>query len=550
MTTDALRLARDIADLQTRLRAVERAAQLGKSSVLVNGEPVRVSDGLATGYKAVDLAAVAQMTADGKNIVTNAPTNPSEPGTAPGDLWMRRDPQTGTVVAMWHWDGSEWVSDVLADAVIANLTAGKITTGMLAAGVRIIAGPEDSTHAELTSTGLRVFADDPVDGVPNEVIRMGTTSDDYFGIVDADGTLTASIDSRGNGNFQNLNVRADPIIMGRSLISDWIGPLPDGVVGRGWVDFPGHPGHGPIRAEYGLGQLVVPVVAGRSYRVTANGPMFYTQDSGGEVVVRWREHKDMNATLGSRIMWEEYVNGHAGGAWQKRSTAFVWDADYTGYAYILQTLESRFDRSTYVFDRQFLTVEDIGPTALRQTMHNTAGAALYQGAPPPPPPAAQQQYYFELSPVEWYRFRGDGAPRTDTADVIQGYPSSNGNQHGYWVFNLPDIWGTVDRVDVYLYSNHWYNNAGGTAVLNITDWRSGAFPYKWRQDWYVGGWPKPGGRWVTVPADWLPQFKGYGNAPNNQRAMGITLGAAPNNSGEYYGRFNGADARLRIWYTQ
>ena len=73
-------------------------------------------------------ASAAQTTADGKNKIvrsTSAPTSTS--GYAAGDQWWVYS--GGTVTALYLYDGTAWVSQTLTSSVIANLDAGKITSG-------------------------------------------------------------------------------------------------------------------------------------------------------------------------------------------------------------------------------------------------------------------------------------------------------------------------------------------------------------------------------------------------------------------------------------
>lgn len=72
-------------------------------------------------------------TANGKNSVTysTSAASPGTPGTRQGDIWFQ---YTGsTVIGHWRWDGDSWEPQTLDNAVIANLDAGKINTGFLAA---------------------------------------------------------------------------------------------------------------------------------------------------------------------------------------------------------------------------------------------------------------------------------------------------------------------------------------------------------------------------------------------------------------------------------
>lgn len=74
-------------------------------------------------------AGVAQTTADGKNKVhysTGSPTG----GGVNGDLWFTLN-GSQNVTAQYTYNGSSWVQNQLTSTVIANLDAGKITSGTI-----------------------------------------------------------------------------------------------------------------------------------------------------------------------------------------------------------------------------------------------------------------------------------------------------------------------------------------------------------------------------------------------------------------------------------
>ena len=77
-----------------------------------------------------------------------AEVDPSQDGTAVGQLWYKRD-SSGKILAMWEWSGTAWNPLEMTNAVIANLDAGKITSGFIDAdrieantihGNKIVAG--------------------------------------------------------------------------------------------------------------------------------------------------------------------------------------------------------------------------------------------------------------------------------------------------------------------------------------------------------------------------------------------------------------------------
>ncbi len=71
----------------------------------------------------------AQATADGKNKVTYSTFAPSGSGTTVGDIWWQYS--AGIVIGQYTWSGSAWVSAPIGNTVIANIDAGKITTGII-----------------------------------------------------------------------------------------------------------------------------------------------------------------------------------------------------------------------------------------------------------------------------------------------------------------------------------------------------------------------------------------------------------------------------------
>jgi hypothetical protein len=134
-------------------------------------------------------ASAAQTTADGKNKIYRQGTTPT--GTfSVGDLWF----DTSNDNRISRWDGSSWVQYGLGNLAIANLDAGKITTGFLAAG-RIQAASLDAsvlvagsiTAVEIASgtiTGAKIAAGTIV---ASNIATATITADQIAG-----GTITAA----------------------------------------------------------------------------------------------------------------------------------------------------------------------------------------------------------------------------------------------------------------------------------------------------------------------------------------------------------------------
>lgn len=71
----------------------------------------------------------AQATADGKNKVNYSTATPSGAGSNVGDIWWQYS--AGIVIGQWSWTGSSWATSPISSAVIANIDAGKITSGII-----------------------------------------------------------------------------------------------------------------------------------------------------------------------------------------------------------------------------------------------------------------------------------------------------------------------------------------------------------------------------------------------------------------------------------
>ena len=83
-------------------------------------------------------AVAAQTSANGKNTVAYGTASPPSGTHTTGDLYFQFN-GSNQIIAQYTWNGSSWVSNPITNTVIANLDAGKITTGVLNA-IEINAG--------------------------------------------------------------------------------------------------------------------------------------------------------------------------------------------------------------------------------------------------------------------------------------------------------------------------------------------------------------------------------------------------------------------------
>lgn len=535
------------------------------------GEWVEVQD--AGVVDAINAAIDAQEAADSKSKVW--PTSATAPtGLAAvdaGDLWWKLE--TDSSVTPYIWDGTTWAIRQIGNAAVkpASLVAstvvatGSITAALLQAilvlASTIIAGDPAGTHAKMDPRGFHVYRpdeDNPANA-PLEVIKLGTADDDFFGVIDQDGVLVASIDSTGAVNGRVGNFRDDIIVGGVPLSASL--KKNSGTILSQYHDHFGSDVY-PIQSEIGIVEVNGMLDSSRVYELRWTVTWF-ADNYPTEAVFQVRS-VGPNGVGSDQTNGAPTINSLSEQSWNKpQSAATYWNTD-EGTVRIYPSVSGRHRFALTVArgagtgsigikgNRWVdLLLVDAGPRPPSVGNRTPAGGQLFGGAPPTTPPNPVQQYLFESGPTSWATYRGSGAQRGDTTDVVQGWDPAgvNGDGQGFWWYNLPDIHGTVDRVDIYLYSNHWYYNGGGSALINISPQFGPAFnPTKLRTNWQVDGWARGAGRWLTVPSDWWPFFRT--NQPAGSIATAITLGPGGGSNLSFYGRFNGPDFRVKVWYTQ
>lgn len=454
---------------------------------------------------------------------------------------------------------------IITSAKILNLSADKITTGSLQANQKIISGPLNGDHAEMSSTGFRVYTNDPLLGTPTEVIRMGTDTNDFFGVVNSAQELVASIDDSGASSFRRVVVKEEVLINGVS-VADMLKGSSAGMVGYwgGTITNLEQAGNIGIKeTEYGVAQVTFPVVAGRTYYIRWQLPFYYATAAEGEIWQRLVYRINGTPVPGNAVECGVRVtNSWKINSYQKDNLDGIIVAPSTGNCTVMMTMRYPWGTTNSVVKvAQNAWTEaqafDMGKAGIAAGGQSSGfGNLVSVGSPPPAPPAPPpptQQYFVDLAPAGWASYRGDGSLRPGGDGVTQGWDPSgfNGDGGGFWYFFIPSITGVVDLATFYCYSNHWYYNSGGTAIFNLipNGVNSNFASFKLRGDMYIDGFPKPGGKEVLLPGDWLPFFRNGGTNGSNQ-AVGISVGRANNTNLTYYGRFDGPSARLRIYYTQ
>jgi hypothetical protein len=127
-------------------------------------------------------ATAAQSTANGKNTVYYSTSAPGSTANTAGDIWFQYS--SGIIVAQFIGaGGTSWTSTTVGNAVIANLDAGKITTGILnVAGTVKISTNTSGSRIELNPTGFYAY-----NGSTETVKILAADGSAFF-----TGTITAS----------------------------------------------------------------------------------------------------------------------------------------------------------------------------------------------------------------------------------------------------------------------------------------------------------------------------------------------------------------------
>lgn len=451
------------------------------------------------------------------------------------------------------WARLATFAKVTTDMLLAG--SAKITGDLLAETIRlstqIVAGNPLGTHAKMDGTGFRVMRDS-VNG-PVEVIRLGVAAtDDYLGIVDAAGALLASINDEGRAVFQGIDAGQSLTYRGQELATV-LDSRARGLVGwgGGWP-WAGQPNHA-ISGEESLFDLTVDLVAGRMYQLDGAFGWTSTNDSAA-VELRVRVTSSATGTpaspnastpLYTMLRFSGLKNGQTR---TETTSGTLFTTNVTGRHRFLFSIAEAFVAGgvilSYATAVPRLSVIDIGPALPQMTNPNQVIAP----APVTPPPAVQR--YIKDYPQTWHQNYTIGLGQDTgplSAYAVQG-PSGGTPRMSLLGFAsmTADLSGaTINAMFVYLYFQHWYNNAGGTASIGVHG--ASTKPATYADNGRVvesGGWPKPGGRWVELPAHVWNGFR-------TGQYRGISLRAPSDSTNKtYYGYVIPGQSMIRVDFTK
>jgi hypothetical protein len=316
------------------------------------------------------------------------------------------------------------------------------------------------------------------------------------------------------------------------------------------------------QGEVGIAEVSFVQEAGRSYKVVFNGTHLAGANSNRAVALFRLRYTNTGASpvVGTSSMadsaWIETTpleaitcppmmpQGTWGPAGSTVRVLLTWERFYgTGSLNLKNYAGQQWQKPIRLY------VEDVGPDVPETWVFNYGGNDYTSAAPPPPP--AKKTYTTTWKSTSSGTYKDTGAKRTNTTDVVQGDSGfdTNGNNRGLWIFPntiTSTLSGsTISKIEVYAYANHWYNSSGGTAYIKVHGYTSApASSPTLTTATSSSGWPKPGGRWVTLPTSMHAGFlsgayKGFG------------MGPGASSSQAYYGRFNGGTgAQIRITYVK
>lgn len=494
---------------------------------------------------AITNAATAQAVADGKMrifVQDSAPTG-LVAGDA-GDLWIESDNGNRP----WTWDGTAWSDRRLGNAaikpqsIIASevVATGTITAALLEAQFVlanvIIAGNPNAGHARMTPQGFFAYAMGP-DG-PYVATKLGTTDNDTLTLTDSTGKITAAIDTTGKIVGRSLSISEWPTVGGVDL-KKYIDSKPRGLMT--WGEIP-QSASGLTTGEARNSITNFMAEPGRMYRITA-GPVRIAStvnSDWGQLVLRYTT--DGSEPTPSSGFLSYGVGTH--NTTQTLTTLYqaVGVAGTLIPVKILLTYLRNFGSGQIAINGTggYLVVEDIGPAIPANIA--TAVSGVSTGTP-------KASYTSDFSPTWWSVFRGNNTLYPSGNDLYQGYEATNGNMKT--LIGYPDMTptlsgATITGMWVYLYAEHWWNMNGGNPYVGShpklaahTDWNSSGA----NSHFVAPGMTRGEGRWIELPSAW---WANYGNGTNR----GIVLGPGPDNSGNYYGRFDGPSTTLRVSYIK
>lgn len=445
------------------------------------------------------------------------------------------------------------------DAQISNLTASKITAGVINSAIILagsIATGISGPRAEMNYEGFRIYSED--DDPTVSLLGSPGANGNFLLIKDIeDPTVTlASIDGTGRGSFQSITVADDITLGGDLLQQDILNPIGRGIISIGYWDGGSVAGGGP-NVERGFLELSFIAEESRTYMLCGTTEIESTQPSTGDkFVMRFRDGGANSPSVTSPTVQQQIIWSTAGGNLNTGATIIYAGPFTAGLHRILWTFSAEqgnasigANTGTGTVAPSVFWVEDLGLPQSDTVILNDGGVDEYNAPPvlgkPPASSIKPKVTYTKNYNATWsgtYRSNGQySASHGNT--LVQGDSGADSwlnDARSLIGFNYAQIMretkgATIKACYITLYANHWYWNDGGTA-------RIGTHNYTGRPGTWSGtrvavqrvtsnNWPKPGRRKVSLGTT-------IGNEFKSGATKGIALGPT-SGSKTQYGKFNG-----------
>lgn len=409
-------------------------------------------------------------------------------------------------------------------------------------------------------------------GDPLVEIALGGTEPGKYGPVHNGRALFGT-------NFTN-RVEEDPAT---TDYTSWMEMVPYGAGSNGWIQSTaswGWNGTGGQPHYRVVMAVTAELVSGRGYLLNFRAPPFKQTttagalDSSVDVGAAFVRYSAPGSGIGANNDGSilpgtlQYIPG-GGSSFAPQGTTYIRCPEDVPAGKIMFGIEaycyagrSMITPTTQAANRWEIVVSDVGP---RRALNDSVPASSsQQGTDPKPapiPPApARPKLQTQTFDYIWYgSYNADNTPydyaKLNTK-VVQGLGpgASGGVKKGMIAFPSlqPTLSGaTVKKIEVYLYTEHWYSSAGGLLGIgthsSAATSKPGAF-VSTSLNITSAKTQKPEGRWVTLPASTHAGFQAG-------TLRGIVLRPASNSSAVvHYGFVNPSQkdkkARIRVSYLK
>ncbi|MCY0922560.1 MULTISPECIES: hypothetical protein [unclassified Streptomyces] len=418
-------------------------------------------------------------------------------------------------------------------------TAGTVTFDNVVIRTVVSSGTPGG-RAEISPEGVRLF-----DADGEESISLVTGKPQYLTITN-DSVPVATINENGHASFNDLSVAGQLTIKGERLETQLV-DLARGVVA---IHSTAQGVEAAMGAETGYIELPVRIEADRQYRIVVDA---YLDPSagGGELILFLRDGGTGAPSVTSRQV-QSFI-APAGGGWQRVRLEHTCSGSSLGAGThrLLSTFQWRWGAAggtvSMFGGAEFpacMYVEDVGK-AIASTGELNRGTGGGGGTDPSKPATQRYEKTYGASWSGTYTSRS-GYSSYHANQMLQGYYSSTNGTTASLVGFPPaltsDLAGAkIEKVMLYLYFEHWYNAAGGSAVIKPHGHTSRPGSFSSDGQSMTVSWRRNEGKWVDVTSLFDASKKGIALDPNSTNST-------------YYGRAHGVGQQyppqLKVIYVK